>query len=837
MRFITNSVVVVLLLLSSHNISKAQEINVNAIDQPLNEVLIEIINTNDLNISFDDNHLAQYIVNTSGTFSSIESVLDNLLEGLPLDYEIIEDVWVIYPMAGVIRKKVLSGKIYDSFSSEPLPYSHITVNKLLSISDGNGYYSLVLPGKDSIYNIKVSHLGYYIYDTIVNSCDNMDFSLIPSVVGLSEITVKGSRIEKSTQAGDKPGLIKLNHKIADFLPGYGDNSVFNLIRLMPGILASGEQTNELIIWGGYAGHSKVIFDGFTIYGLNNFNDNISSFNPFITKDIEIHKGGYEAKFGGRVGGIVNITGKNGNPTTTSATICINNMTINGMVEIPILQKGSLIFAFRHTYYNLYNPSDMTGLFSNELNNDSTNNINVVIKPDYQFRDANLKYSTRIGKNDDFYISLHSGEDRFNYSIYEPYNIRIIDKQTSEENIQHGGSVYYNRNWNNGNSAGIRVSGSSINSLYTNKYKTINTKNDHIIYRADENNINSLEEYKLEFNSSFLINETQTIESGVEYVTNIAYLEENDFNTLVGYLNKSGQRLNIFVQDRLLVNKHMSVIAGGRVSYAFNLKKFYAEPRISLVFNPNEKWKITSAMGLYNQFIALTSTVDEFGNFRYLWTLCDNVEIPVLSSTHFTLGTSYHNKNFTISAEGYYKTTSGLTRFIRRVNANISDLFYGRSESYGIDLLVKQEVKRHSAWLAYSLGKTMESFDYYIKTDDTRRAPQDQRHELKIATLLNFDPVFLSSSYIYGSGFPYTNSLYLDDESENMDYNRFDLSVIYKFLDRKIRGETGVSILNVLNTTNIKYASFEKIPTKQLNDINFHVEALPRTLSLYLKLYL
>jgi len=31
--------------------------------------------------------------------------------------------------------------------------------------------------------------------------------------------------------------------------------------------------------------------------------------PYWQKDIEIHKGGYDARFGERVGGIVNIVGK------------------------------------------------------------------------------------------------------------------------------------------------------------------------------------------------------------------------------------------------------------------------------------------------------------------------------------------------------------------------------------------------------------------------------------------------------------------------------------------------------------------------------------------------
>jgi outer membrane receptor protein involved in Fe transport len=162
--------------------------------------------------------------------------------------------------------------------------------------------------------------------------------------------------------------------VATFRPGFGDNSIFNLLRLQPGILAAGEQTNDLIILGGYEGHSMVVFDGFTIYSLKNFNDNISSFNPLMAKDIEVFKGGYDARYGERVSGIVNITGKNGNTVRPAFSININNMTMNGQVEIPIAKRGSLIIALRHTYYELYNPSDVNSMLRRNNDNSDENDV-------------------------------------------------------------------------------------------------------------------------------------------------------------------------------------------------------------------------------------------------------------------------------------------------------------------------------------------------------------------------------------------------------------------------------------------------------------------------------
>jgi hypothetical protein len=99
-------------------------------------------------------------------------------------------------------------------------------------------------------------------------------------------------------------------------------------------------------------------------------------------------------------------------------------------------------------------------------------------------------------------------------------------------------------------------------------------------------------------------------------------------------------------------------------------------------------------------------------------------------------------------------------------------------------------------------------------------------------MLNFDPIFFSTNYVFGSGFPDNSN---STQSNNSIYSRLDVSLIYKFLNRKVNGEIGFSILNVLNTKNLKYSSFEKIPGNQTNGINILTEAIPFTPTLHLKI--
>lgn len=832
---IKNSVVLIIILLSFF-FSAAQEVIIEANQTPLNEVLISIIDSDYVNISFDDNSLSHFLITKEHNYPSIEKALDGLLTGLPFNYELIDDVWVIYPeIDGAKKSKTklyISGRVSDKISNEALPYSHVIINGWPTVTDLKGSFSSIFPSEDSIIHVQVSYLGYYVLDTLVSTNRFHDFALIPSSIGLSEVVIVGSKVEKSTQIGILPGLMKLNHKIAHFLPGYGDNSVLNLIRLMPGILASGEQTSELIIWGSYAGQSKVMFDRYTVYGLKNFNDNISAFNPLLAKDIEIHKGGYDARFGERVGGIVNIVGKNGNTESTSFTVNLNNMTLNGMVEIPIFKKGSLIIAYRHTYYNLYNSSDMTKLVKRNNDADTTNDVNIIVIPDYRFRDLNIKYSTTFNSNDLFYISLRGGFDSFSYSINDTIGNRILDKKTSEETSQFGGSIYYGNTLKNGNINSFRLSYSGLNSFYRDDFKQVFPN--HAEYLSDDTIHNKLGELSLEYSNIVTINRIHSLESGISIYNNEVKLEEYSFGILTAKLHASSGRLSIFSQDNISIHQNINLKVGFRLNYAPSLKKAYFEPRVSASVVPYKNWKINAAFGVYSQFVSLSTIADEYGNYRYMWVIADNDEVSVLKAIHYVLGTSYHNQNFTFSLESYYKSTTGLTRYVYFPNLQVQDIFYGSAESYGVDLLVKKDINSHSAWIAYSLSKTIEHFSYF-KFEDTRRAPHDQRHELKLAVMLNFDPFFFASNYVFGSGFPYPNGPSQNNENNNLTYSRLDISAIYKFLNRRVMGEVGVSLLNVLNTENHKYTSFERIPVNQTKDINILAGTIPFTPTLHLKI--
>ncbi|HKJ79799.1 MAG TPA: TonB-dependent receptor plug domain-containing protein, partial [Prolixibacteraceae bacterium] len=337
------------------------EIRIDVQHKPLNEVLLDLKENFALQFAYDKDLLSTYSVTVNRSFYSEEEALQYLLKGLPLQLEKSGNVFLIFPQLSqkqMARKNPftkISGQVMEVQTYEPLPFSYILINDKPVQSDRQGHFSF-LASADTTFDMQISHLGYFIYDTLFTGGLSKQFFLTPRVEQISEVMVEGNPVEHSTLIGDRPGKMKINHRIAPILPGYGDNSVFNLLRLMPGVMASGEQSNDLIIWGSYESHSRIQFDGFTVFGLKNFNDNISVVNPFVVKNIDVYKGGYGAKFGDRVGGVVDITGKNGNLHKPAFTFNINNTTVNSLLEVPLSERSSLLAAYRQTYYQLYDPT-------------------------------------------------------------------------------------------------------------------------------------------------------------------------------------------------------------------------------------------------------------------------------------------------------------------------------------------------------------------------------------------------------------------------------------------------------------------------------------------------
>ena len=76
-----------------------------------------------------------------------------------------------------------------------------------------------------------------------------------------------------------------------------------------------------------------------------------------------------------------------------------------------------------------------------------------------------------------------------------------------------------------------------------------------------------------------------------------------------------------------------------------------------------------------------------------------------------------------------------------------------------------------------------------------------------------------------------------EEGERYPYSRLDLALMYRHTFRSFHFEAGISILNVLNTENLKYSNLVRIPSDQTSSVNIDAEAIPFTPTIYLNILL
>ncbi|MCF8362345.1 MAG: TonB-dependent receptor [Prolixibacteraceae bacterium] len=859
---------IVLSLMINAGFAQQQQIDVRASDKPLSEVLVQLRDSYGLQFSYSENEMSGYKVSLSKTFQSPGEAVEYLLRDFPLSLKMLGNVFIIIPDKKEIKQtksNKLTGKVVDALSYEPLPFSHIIINNYPTVSDVNGQFAYTASNDGSLH-VQISHIGYFSYDSVHQSQKNFRFHLKPSIKEIPEITVKNENPEIQLEyiSTLNTSDIKLNNYVASYLPGQGDNAVFNALRLMPGIQVAGEQASDLLMWGSQEGQSRILFDGYTVFGLKNYNDNISVVNPFLVKDIEIKKGGFDARYGNRVGGLVNITGINGNQKKPAFSFNISNTTLNSILEVPVFKNSSMVVAYRQTFYNLYNSDDFN-VFSpvRSVNNPNSNaprrfnDLDMSVLPEsYTFRDFNLKYTHNFSDGNLASVSFYRGGDDFNLLAdasvtrnfegkgknYTTFNIEL---ENEEHNRQTGISAFYSHQWKGGDISKISVSGSGFTRETTKKIFFDNLEG-NIVAKLDSSGLsNNAREAMVELSHRIFLKKGHNIELGSGLITNNAdvsnYTAYKNLEDRLGHeIPFTSNRAELYISDYLPLSDLWVLNAGVRFYFSRQTSRnVFADPRVSLNFKPSPRVTLSASWGIYHQFMYKLASVDLDNNYSWYWVTA-NKNLPVINSRHRIVSANYHHGGFTAKVDAYFKTTRNIIRrtFALSETPNSSKLTvsnqFGDMRSAGADFYLKQKFGKHQAWVSYSLSRITERLsDKQSDLPSYSLSPFHQLHEFKVAALFNIRNFHLSGNYVYGSGLKLLEEML---NTTDVSYHRVDAAVTYRLARPRFMLETGFSILNVFNTENIRYQNLINVNlSRNLGSVKIYSGAVPFTPTLFLKI--
>jgi ferric enterobactin receptor len=777
----------------------------------LSDALIQVSKTLNIQVAFDSNAMARLLV--SGTFNgkTPEEILEKLLKNTGYIAEKRFGNYLIIPgspekITTTPRFYRISGLVTDRGSGEQLPYASVYLPEHNSIrtTSLNGTFVFRIPAVQSL-RINVQYLGYQPVDStfvIADTTAVLTFRMKQKNMELAPVVIKKATLKMIDQ-NKETSHSTINPVGFVNLPNMGETDIFRTIQMLPGV-GYAEGSSGLNIRGGTADQNLVLFDGFTLYNLDHFFGTFSSINSNVVKDIQIYKGGFDSRYGERLSGIIDITGKTGNKYSPKINGGLNLISGNLTAEIPFSEKLSLVVGGRRSYADIYSSFLVNGMLENQVEdaNSSTSNSIVKLKPGFYFYDYNAKLTLSKSEQEKMSVSVFGGKD-FLASTGEGKIKQTYSNTSNNANWGNYGLSYsWIKQWREGFFSNLQVGYSGYQNQYTEQTEVTTKKGKNTtttLFDAYEEN--KLNDFSASLKNEFALGLKNAVEFGFQTKYNeFTYLKNAGTDAYYSDIANSSWLYSTFLQLNTQMVKNLKVKLGGRIN-GYNLSgKPYYEPRFSANYKIGNLINLKFATGRYYQFLSKVAPTQSYGYNRDFW--------------------------FSLDAEFYYKSIDGLQLFlyIPPFQKNVdpdrfippgqakkvqlpSKFINGQGSTTGLDLLFKYESKFYTSWMSYSHSKAMRNFAEINHNEDIP-ASFDKTHEFKWTNLLTVGKWNFSGMMIYSTGQSYLKNQTVDKTLTAIftydrlpDFKRFDVAANYNLQIQKVRIKLGMSVINVFNQEN------------------------------------
>ena len=825
---------IVLLFLSKTVSAQTYQFSFN--ETPLSEALTIAAGEMGIRISFDSDKMSRF--NISGNISGHTpgDIIQKILVNTGYITELKYNTWLVVkagdPVKAAIPSVQVQGVVFDRESGEQLPYANLFFsNKNLSLSTSvNGTFGVQFADSANL-QLMVQYLGYYLLDTLLvlkPGQNSFRLGLARKMQTLPTVDVPGEKLQMISQ-NEEAGHFAFNPTRFADLPNYGETDVFRALQLLPGI-SSTENSAQLNIRGSSADQNLVLFDGFTLYNLDHFFGVFSALNPYVIKNIQVYRGGFDSRYGERVAGIVDITSKSGNQLKPEIYGGINLISANLTTEIPVTKKLTLVAAARRAYSDIYSSwladallAGKTGQ-SERFPGQEANEI----EPEFFFSDVNFKLTYNFSQNENISLSAYGAKDYLNSSSYQERPNLTIDTEDINEWGNYGFGVSWKKQWNAKSFTNLQAGHSGYFNDYNNKTvvsgdSALPRPVSNLSANFITNETNDLTDYFMSFQNRYQINRVNQLEWGAAVKFNqFEFYKDAALDVVYNNLSESSVLFSGFLQNKISPSTRFTVKPGFRLNYYNKTGRVYFEPRLAASYNTGCGVVLKMAAGRYFQYLNKSATEQTYGYNRDFWVLADGDEHPVISSTHFIAGASYETKKLFFDVEAYYKSVNGLQEYLffqdpdEKKSAfavpppptpGLSQFISGTGNAIGIDFLAKYETKQFTSWLSYSLAKATQNFDQINSGADIPSA-YDQTHQVKWTNIYAYKKWNFSSLTLFSTGQPYVASTSKDEDFNTTrvynrlpDYFRIDVSANYNFNIGKVNLTPGFSVINLLNTQN------------------------------------
>jgi hypothetical protein len=695
----------------------AQKVHVKATNEPLSAVIKRL----NMEVSFDNKTLSAYKVTLDKSFSSPYKALLYLISGKPLQVKSVAGVYII------------TAKQKEQKVKPPKPV------------------------------VKTTYVIRKIPDTHPVDLD----------ISLKEIVITARSHAPSLTAEESDGTNRFNTFAARAMPGSSDNMIFNVLRMMPGIRASGEPSDELYIWGSSPGESRMTYDGIPLFSMQSYNSNISYINPYMCSEVRYKRGILSADEGSQTGALVNVTSDMSDIRQPVFKTMLSTMSLNCFAAVPIGKRWIASAAYRHTLEGLFGGTSFDAYrekgnekheTQNQTNVQTDTASTTTITPNDKFQDINVNVS---GMNE-------SGNTLYKFTLYGAKDYLDLDRTDSiaangdQTSYQGGASADIAKRWQDGSSSELSTFCSAL-------YSKQNGNSAIHDQKIDFANIERVSQFNVRLcHTGF--GKLRWLSAGSELTT---------YRVNGSTVTETAWQPTLFANAKYSV-AHLDIDAGLRTDLMSSGVKW--QPRATLSYHLPWHLSLTSSWGIYNQYLVKNPTVVHENIYRFVWDINTS-----LRSQNFVAGMAYDHGGLNISAEAYTKKIT----HSQWVVDNVLGTYDFRLR--GLDISTKYNWRHGLAYASWSIA------------DDPRQT-DGASNELKAGGILRFYPFTFSANYIFGSGFNSTilvtsiakrNGETTVPQDESNTYSRMDVSASYEKRFSHFGLSAGVSLINIFDTDNQK----------------------------------
>ena len=799
-------------------------------NKPLPDALRIISEEGHINFSYNPQNIpADRLISIKCHKKPIREILDIILKPAGISYFELESQIVLKIATApaepqhetgvhMPRRFTISGFVREKSSGEVLIGANVYARGTSygTTTNSYGFYSLTIP--EGRYFLTYSFLGFVEIneETDVTADRWISKEMEEARLDMQEVVVKPDETGDDVRRA-QPGEFRFTNKTLASLPGFaGTPDVLKALQSVPGIRSYGDGSSLFYVRGGNNDQNLVLLDEAPIYNPSHLFGFFSALSPDAVNDIQVYKGDFPPRFGGRLSSVVDVTAREGNMKRFGFSGNLGPYASNISIEGPVWKNRCSFF--------------VSGRLS------TLNWLNYFIKdqPSFniQFYDINAKLNLAANENNRVYLTFYTGRDdfsRINPSAYRTFGI-------SWNNIL--GIARWNHVFNNKLFSNTTVNYSRYNyflytdekknSFWTSSISNLSLKSDFTWFISTDNTLRAGMEItnyhsnpgNISSSASDAVSSAAPSVSKYQSMEYVLYLG-NDQHIGKHLLLKYGIRLPLWqdfgpstvyyfdVNHQLIDSAHY----GNNTSYSLF---FSPEPRFSVIYNFSGRTSVKFGYSRNTQFLQqLSNSTGPFTSLE-VWASC-GPNIPAQKANQWDLG--YYQKlardRLLVSAEVFYKNY--LDHLDYKDHANLiynplieGELRFGKAWSYGVELMLRKSEGKLTGWICYTFSRSLVQTDG-VNNGETYPSIYDSPNDICInVSYDNHSHWAFSANWFYHTGSPVTTptgffynngySVPIYGERNNSrlpDYHRLDLSVTYRISNPAKRFQHSV-ILTIYN---------------------------------------